>query len=56
MTKQINKIFVLSVKGNYSDIGSRLDDLDLPYQVPYEVIDGIIGKETDMEYNEYPWD
>ena len=55
MTKQINKIFVLSVKGNYSDIGSRLDDLDLPYQVSYEVIDGIIGKETNMEYNEYPW-
>ena len=53
--KTINKIFVLSVRSNYLDIKSRLDTLDLPYQIPYEVIDGIIGVETDMSYGEYPW-
>ena len=52
MTKKINKIFVLSVKGNYNDIGNRLDELDLSYEVPYEIVDGIIGRETDMEYSE----
>ena len=53
MSRKLNKIFVTTIRTPIDNIVNRLEQLELPYEVDYEILQGVVGRDTDIEYKEY---
>ena len=50
MLRTINKIFVLNIRMDIDTITNKLSELDLPYEDPYEIKHGVVGRNTDVPF------